>query len=70
VFEASNGVLSGSRVTSSKCMMNPSKISGYPLFVTAATLLPLVGGDGDRYILMASVLAILVGIWAILGGFA
>ena len=38
--------------------------------VTAATLLPLVGGDGDRYILMASVLAILVGIWAILGGFA
>ncbi len=36
--------------------------------VTAATLLPLVGGDGDRYILFASVLAILVGLWAIVGG--
>jgi SulP family sulfate permease len=36
--------------------------------VTAATLLPLAGGDGDRYILMASVLAILVGLWAIAGG--
>jgi SulP family sulfate permease len=36
--------------------------------VTAATLLPLVTGDGDQYILMASVLAILVGLWAIVGG--
>lgn len=36
--------------------------------VAAATLLPLVGGDGDQYILFASVLAILVGLWAILGG--
>lgn len=38
--------------------------------VTAATLMPLVGGDGERYILLASVLAILVGLWAIIGGFA
>ncbi len=38
--------------------------------VTAATLMPLVAGDGDRYLLMASVLAILVGIWAIIGGLA
>ena len=38
--------------------------------VTAATLMPLVGGDGERYVLLASVLAILVGIWAIIGGFA
>ncbi len=36
--------------------------------VTAATLLPLVGGDGERYILLASVLALLVGLWAIVGG--
>jgi SulP family sulfate permease len=38
--------------------------------VTAATLMPLVGGEGEQYILFASVLAILVGIWAIIGGFA
>jgi SulP family sulfate permease len=38
--------------------------------VTAATLLPLVGGDGERYILLASVLAIMVGVWAIIGGLA
>ena len=38
--------------------------------VTAATLMPLVAGDGDQYILMASMLAILVGMWAIIGGFA
>ena len=38
--------------------------------VTAATLMPIVAGDGDRYILLASVLAILVGIWAIIGGIA
>jgi SulP family sulfate permease len=38
--------------------------------VTAATLMPLVAGDGDQYILFASVLAILVGIWAVVGGFA
>jgi len=38
--------------------------------VTAATLMPLVGGDGDRYILFASALAIMVGIFAIMGGLA
>jgi SulP family sulfate permease len=38
--------------------------------VTAATLMPLVAGDGDKYILMASMLAILAGIWAIIGGIA
>jgi len=38
--------------------------------VTAATLVPLVGGDGEKCILLASVLAILVGCWAILGGLA
>ena len=38
--------------------------------VTAATLMPLVGGDGDRYILLASALAIMVGIFAIMGGLA
>lgn len=38
--------------------------------VTAATLTSIVGGDGERYILFASVLAILVGIWAVIGGFA
>jgi len=36
--------------------------------VTASTLIPLVAGDGDRYILLASVLAIMVGVWAIIGG--
>jgi len=38
--------------------------------VTASTLIPLVAGDGDRYILLASVLAIMVGVWAIIGGLA
>jgi SulP family sulfate permease len=38
--------------------------------VTAATLMPLVAGDGDKYILMASMLAILAGVWAIIGGIA
>jgi SulP family sulfate permease len=38
--------------------------------VTAATLMPLVASDGDQYILFASVLAILVGVWAVIGGLA
>jgi SulP family sulfate permease len=38
--------------------------------VAASTLLPLAGGDGERYILLGSMLAILVGIWAIFGGLA
>jgi len=36
--------------------------------VAAITLLTLAGGDGERYILLASALAILVGLWAIIGG--
>ena len=35
--------------------------------VTAATLMPLVAGNGDKHILMASVLAVLAGIWATIG---
>jgi len=38
--------------------------------VAASTLVPLAAGDGDRYILLASMLAILVGIWSIFGGLA
>lgn len=36
--------------------------------VAATTLLTLAGGDGERYILLASALAIMVGLWAIIGG--